>query len=288
VTLGAARVTAVTTGIEDPGLPQPQHRVLVPGLTLLADDPGPSSVAPGDHLPVTLLWQASAALSALQGTLVLRESDGTVIAQSAGPVGGTYPTEQWPIGGVVREQRTLDLPASAPGGVAHLAFDLAHGPTVPLGTVSINRVVRDFQAPTVAHELPATFGSAIGLLGYDLSSTRLHPSDSLTVTLDWHSLQATRVSYHVFVHLLDAKNHIWAQWDGVPRNWSYPTSAWLPGEYVVDHYPLTVSPQAPPGPYTVEVGLYDATTGQRLAVTAAPGGPAADRVVLPPVQVIAR
>jgi len=44
----------------------------------------------------------------------------------------------------------------------------------------------------------------------------------------------------------------------------FPTGAWLPGETVVDVHPLTL----PSGSYTIQVGLYELATQQRL-----PGGP---------------
>jgi len=47
---------------------------------------------------------------------------------------------------------------------------------------------------------------------------------------------------------------------------TYPTSHWLESEVVVDRYAITVQPDALPGLYRIEVGMYLLETGQRLPV----------------------
>jgi hypothetical protein len=58
------------------------------------------------------------------------------------------------------------------------------------------------------------------------------------------------------------------------------TTLWAPGEVVADNHGLPIHPATPPGEYRVEVGLYDAETGQRLT---APDG--ATQIWLEPVVV---
>jgi hypothetical protein len=53
---------------------------------------------------------------------------------------------------------------------------------------------------------------------------------------------------------------------------------------VIDVYELILPPEAIPGTYALEVGLYDAETGRRLTVTM-PDRPAADALLLRPVTV---
>ena len=38
---------------------------------------------------------------------------------------------------------------------------------------------------------------------------------------------------------------------------NYPTSLWTDGTLIRNTFTLRVPPQAPPGQYTIEVGLYD-------------------------------
>ena len=54
------------------------------------------------------------------------------------------------------------------------------------------------------------------------------------------------------------------QADGVPGEWTRPTTGWLPGEYVMDTHTLNLPAELPPGPLTLRVGLYDPVTGARL------------------------
>ncbi|MBN1641131.1 MAG: hypothetical protein JXA09_07835, partial [Anaerolineae bacterium] len=65
---------------------------------------------------------------------------------------------------------------------------------------------------------------------------------------------------------------------------NYPTTIWLPGEFVVDVYPIAVHADAPPGAYVIEVGMYDPADVGRLPVRD-PSGAAGDRVLLGAIEV---
>ena len=80
----------------------------------------------------------------------------------------------------------------------------------------------------------------------------------------------------VFTHLLTADGEILAGDDGL---WVDPTTL-RPGDRFLQLHRLTVPGDAPPGPYSLEVGLYDPLTGQRWALIGANGEPGADRVLL--------
>ena len=121
--------------------------------------------------------------------------------------------------------------------------------------------------PVGATPTDAQFGEGIALLGYDLPSTTLAPAGKLAVTLYWSAQAKQAHSAKVFVHLYDSSGKLWAQHDGVPVNWGYPTTAWQPGEVVDDRAQLTVDGTIPPGTYHLFVGMYDEATGQRLPVT---------------------
>jgi hypothetical protein len=60
------------------------------------------------------------------------------------------------------------------------------------------------------------------------------------------------------------------------------------GEVIADRYTVTLQADAPPGDYAIEIGLYEATTGERLPVLDATGHPQDDRIVLETVRAIAR
>jgi hypothetical protein len=86
--------------------------------------------------------------------------------------------------------------------------------------------------------------------------------------------------YSVFVHVADAEETIWGQDDGQPVGGTYPTSAWVPGEIVVDQHRLQIDPEAPPGSYRLMTGMYDGSNGQRLTVEGSSDIVDDDRIVL--------
>ena len=92
------------------------------------------------------------------------------------------------------------------------------------------------------------------------------------------------MGYVVFAHVLDHQNLIWAQQDHPPGDETDPTSGWTPGEYIVDHYNLAIKPDAPPGDYQVEIGMYDPRSGVRLPVLDRTSAVSGDRVVLTTIQ----
>ena len=52
------------------------------------------------------------------------------------------------------------------------------------------------------------------------------------------------------------------------------------GEIIVDEYDIPIQPDAPPGRYTIEVGMYQVETGQRLPIINQEGQVLDDRIVL--------
>jgi len=121
----------------------------------------------------------------------------------------------------------------------------------------------------------------IRLRGYALTPTA-QPGGHILLTLLWQSLQPVEKDYQVFVHLLNDRGEKVLQRDGQPVLWMRPTSTWRPGDEIVDRYGLLLPPTLATGRYTLAVGLYDAVTGQRLAVSA---GPTDFAIELGPIEV---
>lgn len=129
----------------------------------------------------------------------------------------------------------------------------------------------------------AVFDQGVTLDRYrvDISRPVGEPSAwDVGVYLAWRPQQPLRSSYKVFVHLLDEKGQLIAQDDGVPVLWTYPTSRWKPGETVVDFHRVQLNGADPNKPYTLAVGMYDETTGNRLGRVDASGKPIDDKSVL--------
>ena len=128
----------------------------------------------------------------------------------------------------------------------------------------------------------AKLGDALSLLGYRVSrKSPLHPGEPLKIYLYWQSDAATSKDFTAFVHLLDPTGAVRAQSDAAPRDGNYPTSIWSVGEIVIDPRTLTLPPEASPGEYQIEVGMYEWPSLLRLPVTDGARRALGDHIVLP-------
>jgi hypothetical protein len=141
-------------------------------------------------------------------------------------------------------------PASAPGVAGTISM-----PTAPAAAAPV--ALSDPSQP-----LNVQFGERVRLLDYDLEL-----GAPPRLTLRWQALTEIDASYTVFVHLLDEDSRLWAQSDSVPGRGTLPTTGWVPGKIVTDEHEISISAEAPSGDYVIEIGIYDADTGQRLSVT---------------------
>ncbi len=125
---------------------------------------------------------------------------------------------------------------------------------------------RNFVAPDLpaAARLNLDFNNELRLLGYDLPARRINPGGRLPLTLYWQALDTMGEDYLIFDNLLDAGQQRWGGYDRRPRD-GYSTLRWAPGEVITDAFGVPVDPAAPPGIYTVDVGLY-----RRVGDTAVP------------------
>ncbi len=126
-----------------------------------------------------------------------------------------------------------------------------------------------YSAP-LATQTDVDFGGQMRLVGYEVAQGDLRPGDRVRVRLEWEALRPTARDWSVFVHLNDpVLGQPIAQRDMYPGAGLRPTSLLAPGERLVDELVLTVPPTAvAPAELDLVVGLYDFTTGERLAAAA--------------------
>jgi hypothetical protein len=97
----------------------------------------------------------------------------------------------------------------------------------------------------------------------------------VAVELFWTPLARTESPLKVFLHLLGPQapdgSTIWAQDDQFPQEGRVSTQSWEPGALLRDVYTLAIPPDAPPGEYTLAVGLYDPATGARVPLAGGSG-----------------
>ncbi len=263
-------------------------------IRLLGFDPPPSEVDAGGRLPLTLYWQATTRPTIdYQAHLLLVAPDGARVAEERSVPGrASYLTSNWVEGDVVRDGRSLLVPATVPGDDYALTVELlnqegeALEESAVLMDVSVRAPKRSFEVPAMQHAISTTLGNQVSLLGYALSDQEVAPGRSFTVTLIWRA-EATGIAGHVvFVHLLNQEEQICAQSDRVPALGTRPTTGWVAGEVIRDLHRLILPPDAPVGRYVLEVGMYDPTDGERLRIRDEQGEDVGDRILLPtPVQV---
>lgn len=247
-----------------PGLPIAQQLNQQIGLiqSLLV----PAETVPGGWVLADLSWGATLAVDHnYQMCLAIIAADGQVALNQCGPLAPTWPTAQWAAGEQVFSHHAFQVPAGANHGLYTVTATLMMGeqqvglPAV-VGQLQLSGTPRTFQPPNPASLSGAQFGTDIALYGYDLNES----PGRVNLTLYWQAIQTMTTSYKYFVHLLDtATGQPITQADGVPRNWSYPTIAWSPGEFVSDTISLDLT-AVPAGHYQLVVGLYDPDTGRRL------------------------
>lgn len=108
----------------------------------------------------------------------------------------------------------------------------------------------------------ARIGAAV-LAGYRVQKT----GSAVRVVLYWRGAKIEK-DLHVFVHLTQADGRVIAQSDSVPVEGTYPTTAWKPGELIVDAYEIKT---AAVGAFQIVAGMYDPGTGTRVPAFDASG-----------------
>ena len=251
-----------------------------------------------NRLNLTLYWQAMLPIDE-DYEILLKVVNGAykVWGQQEGhPVQGVFPTYTWREGQIIKDQREIKILPATPPGVYHIEvipYDLRNsvwlepegGPEL-LGPVEIPRgAPPSMETLDIEHPVEANLGGAVKLLGYDIESG-FRPGDGMQLTLFWRALQDTEKDYTVFTHLVDEGGNIWGQKDNPPVDGFYPTTQWEEGEIVRDQYDLIISPEARPGDYWLEVGMYLAETGERLAIVDRNGNVVGDKVLLEKFKVL--
>lgn len=252
----------------------------------------------GDSLSLSLFWQAVRA-GEYPFTLRLRLQDAQGRSLASYEASPAYPTQLWPEGMLLHDPHRLQLPPQLPAGDYELMLELLWPDGTPLpvdggeqlllSQVHTEQRAHSFSAPAPQYPLQARFERYASLVGYDLpAGAQLRAGGTLPVTLYWQADEPFDRSYTVFVHVVDDKEHILGQQDRLPGNGDFPTTSWVSGEFLTDHYAVPVPLTTPSGRYTLEIGLYDATSGARLAVFDANGEAVGDKLLLTQTPIVVR
>jgi len=259
-----------------PASAHPLNTPLDDSLTLLGYDPLPA-VKPGQPLFITLYWQNTKPISKELFVTVQLFGGEQKIAQGDQALGAggfpDYPTTQWRPGQIIRDTILIQIPDEAPAPIALTVlvagYDRQAGARTGETTFGILPLTSaaPLTPPPDSQPVNAQVGTAT-LLAYRATAEAL--------TLYWQAGAPMPEDGIVFVHLFDSANQFVAGKDSRPRSGLYSTLAWQAGEGIVDEHTL---PDAPPGDYTIKIGMYDAATQNRFIVVNANGETMPDGVL---------
>ena len=251
----------------------------------------PSPARPNETVKIILYWH------------VLKPADHdysvfvTLLGRDLEEIGSinTYPglgnlrTSQWPVGKVIEDVYSIHVAPNAQAPVLAAIstgwYDYYHRyvitQTDPQGNetsfVGSMKLV-PLTWPQAPRATLANFADQIRLAGYTVNRPDEH---TMNLSLKWISQARPDRDLTIFVHVVDAQGTILAQKDQAPLAGDYPTSAWEPGEVVLDHIDVPL----PDGwiwsqAQGIEIGLYDPKTGERLSVLDKSGQVAGNSVTL--------
>jgi 4-amino-4-deoxy-L-arabinose transferase-like glycosyltransferase len=238
---------------------------------------GEVELRPGDVLDLALYWQALQPLGR-DYSIFIHLTDGDQLLQAqqdSFPGAGNGPTLNWSTDVVWPDNHRVTIPEAAPSPsrlkVDVGVYDHGSGERLLVGgydhwTLGYVTLLAPEDESGLPHAMNVNFGDQIALRGFEFGARSLNPGDSLPVTLWWEALTELDINYTVFVHLVLPPESTWAQRDDTPLDGSAPTTTWIVGEQMEDHYELQLPDEAPPGVYFVEVGIFERATNDRLKV----------------------
>lgn len=266
-------------------------------MRLLGYDLETASAGPGDPVAVTLYWEALAPAGQETAIFVhLLGAEERLVAQrdtlpGLGRLSATRltPGFRWADRTVLRLPATVYAPDVAQVEVG--LYDPLSGARLPLAdggdNVRFGRVELRPRPGDLPNPLALDFGGQMALVGYGLSALAVRPGETVTLTLYWRGVRAMDTNYTVSAQLVDHTQRKAAQHDSWPQEGAAPTTAWQPGQLVVEQRALPVYPDAPSGSYDLQVTVYVLQGEEivRLPLISATGAQLEDHVVLTRVRV---
>jgi len=266
--LGELQVTAARMPAASLDLPTVTE-IAWPGLTVLGYRGPAGQIAAGDRPAFAVGLQRDDGIP--PGTLAWRllcEGEPPIEGELVWPL--SHPAD-WPEGYRYVVRFAPRVPRTSPAGRCDLYLGPAGGEATAslfLGPVRIDQRPRIYEMPGVpALEMAVQAEDLTQLLGVDVAPLEMRPGETISVSLYWQVLGETTEDLTVFAQLIGADGQVWGQSDSRPAGGNAPTMTWIAGEIIVDRHALTVRDAAPAGPGSLYVGLYDAESGVRLALT---------------------
>jgi 4-amino-4-deoxy-L-arabinose transferase-like glycosyltransferase len=246
---------------------------VAPQLNLVTHTFGDTVGKPGTEIIGKIFWQAGQVIDTSHELefSFLGPNRKRYIVHEQEPLSASYPEPNWRAGEVVGQAYRFLIPAVAPPGEYPLEIRVmdpdtgaAIGEPVMLANITVEEYARNFELPTGVVPVSVVVNDELELVGYKLNDTSVAPDSTFGLTLYWRSLGFADSNYTVFVHAVGPDQTIRGQWDSMPAHGAAPTSGWVPGQIVEDHFEVLMNKDMPPWKYDIFVGMYDPVTGERL------------------------
>ena len=258
--------------------------------------------AGGQFLHLNLYWKAQQKLEKDYGvSLRLLDGENRLWGRAdRAPLNGRYPTSQWPLGQIIKDDYELLIDVGTPPGWYRLEMVVHDGsrqlavvgedpnPQGKAVDMGILKVGKPASPPAVAslpleHRQVMDFGD-LQLLGYDLTEGSYRPGDWVWVRPYWQAKRARSETspstletspstletlpstlaedYSFYFRLVDEHKQLWAEEVIQPAGDGYPTSFWDEGEIVKGQHALRIPLEAPGGDYHVGIVLREPEVAQ--------------------------
>jgi len=240
----------------------PADTRVLPGLTLEAYAVSRQTVWPLMPIDVTLRWRKTGDTNDVAPRLRLAQANRVWSEVSSALFEHDYPIGQWVVGETVIDRLKIDYPPVR----GPLELQIGQGNQwMALTTLEFDESQMMFNPPSMQQAQSAQVGDLAELLGYDLKSDSLASSRPLSLTVYWRAANTEPITtpYTVFTQILAPDGHLVAQHDSPPRP---PTTAWVPGQIVIDRHLIEIVDPAYRGPATLIVGWYNSASVERVPV----------------------
>jgi len=184
--------------------------------------------------------------------------------------------QNWYLGMLLHDPHDLTLPPNLTPNTYQVSLSLRQNDQLLpingaamflLTTITTTTRPRMFDSPSPQISLnPVNFNDQAELIGLDLPKQTVRLGETLPITLYWQSVNPFDRNWKVFVHLVDESGQVVAQQDQIPGAGQFPTTGWLPPEYLADSYNIPIPPTAKQGQLWLRLGFYDANDFSRLPV----------------------
>lgn len=261
------------------------------GVRLLAAELPTEPLSPGAEARLMLYWQADAAVATDYAAYVhLIGANERIVAQrDRFPGRGLLLTSQMRADAVYADPWAVRLPQTmlTPEQLRIVVGLVEPGTgTRPAPGVTLGELLLPTQERAgVPNPMDIRLSEGVALIGYTVDRTAASPGEPITLTLYWQALADGRQDLTVFCQLQAEQGSIVAQHDGQPCGGEQPTSSWRKGDTIVDVHVLEVREDAPPGVWSLHVGLYNSRQ-KRLTVLGEHGEAQARDIVLTPIRVL--